>query len=331
MRGWDRPIESMVGWLSMPRNSLTVAVPTCNGGAHLAEALRGIRAQEGVAFDLLICDDRSDDDTLAVVRAEAGDRVRVVVNPQRLGLAGNWNRCAALCRTPLVTIFHQDDLMHPGHLAAHATALLADDSLGMACSAAGVVDSAGCEVPATVVGRGNLGPTDRVFAAGAFVAELAAGNPVRCSAVTLRASALAEVGGFDPGLRYVVDWDCWLRIARLRGVAWLAKPTVSVRWHAASETHRFKGGIADIDETAALLDDLYRRVDPSLPDARHLRRRADRMLSRAFLNRAYDAACAGDRRLSLSCLRRAFAAWPGIVGTIAADPRLLGRLMVGAR
>jgi len=310
---------------------LTVAIPTCNGAAHLAEALRGILAQEGAAFDLLLCDDRSDDNTLAVVRAEAGDRARVVVNPERLGLAGNWNRCAELSRTPLVAIFHQDDLMHPGHLAAHAAALLADDTLGMACSAAGVIDSAGCEVAANVVGRGDLGPADRVFAPGAFVAELAAGNPVRCSAVTLRKSALEEVGGFDPGLRYVVDWDCWLRISRRRGVAWLAKPTVSARWHAASETHRFTGGVTDLDETAALVDEVFRADGPSLPDPRRLRRRADRMLARAFLNRAYDAACAGDRRLSRSCLRRAFAIWPGIIGRIGADPRLLGRLILGAR
>src|SRR3954470_6730550 len=59
---------------------LTVAIPTYNGARHLADALRGILAQEGVAFDLLISDDRSDDDTLAIVRDVAGDRARVLVN-----------------------------------------------------------------------------------------------------------------------------------------------------------------------------------------------------------------------------------------------------------
>ena len=42
---------------------LTVAVPTCNGAAHLAETLRSILTQEGPAFDLVISDDRSDDQT----------------------------------------------------------------------------------------------------------------------------------------------------------------------------------------------------------------------------------------------------------------------------
>src|SRR3954471_3856314 len=91
--------------------ALTVAVPTYNGARHLGDALRGILAQEGVAFDLLVCDDRSDDETLEVVRSVAGDRARVSVSSERLGLAGNWNRCVALSRTPLVAVFHQDDLM----------------------------------------------------------------------------------------------------------------------------------------------------------------------------------------------------------------------------
>ena len=317
----------------MPRYPppLTVAIPTCNGRAHLAVALRGILAQEGVPFDLLICDDRSDDDTLEVLKNTAGDRAKVVVNAERLGLAGNWNRCAELARTPLVAIFHQDDVMHPGHLGAHTAALLADDALGMACGAADVIDATGNPVPEGVVGRGGIGPVDRSFAPGAFVAELAAGNPLRCSAVTLRATALAEVGGFDPSYRYAVDWDCWLRIARRRGVAWLANPTVSVRWHPASETHTFKKGTADLDEAVRLLGDLYRVDGGGLEDKSRLRREADRRLSRAFLNRAYDAAGAGDRRLCRACLRKAFALWPGIVGTIAADPRLLGRLMLGRR
>ena len=110
--------EILPAWPASPTSPiLTVAVPTCNGARHLAEALRSILAQEGVAFELLVSDDRSDDDTLEVVRAAAGDRVRIEVNSERLGLAGNWNRCVALARTPLVAIFHQDDVMLPGHLA----------------------------------------------------------------------------------------------------------------------------------------------------------------------------------------------------------------------
>ena len=53
----------------------------------------------------------------ALVRALAGERARIVINDERLGLAGNWNQCMALSQTPWVNIFHQDDVMLPGHLS----------------------------------------------------------------------------------------------------------------------------------------------------------------------------------------------------------------------
>jgi glycosyltransferase involved in cell wall biosynthesis len=284
---------------------LTIAIPTCNGARHLAAALRGVLAQEGVAFELLICDDRSDDDTLAVVRAEAGDRARVVVNGERLGLAGNWNRCVALAEAPLVAVFHQDDVMRPGHLAAHAAAFAAEPRLGLAWSAAELVDDVGRVVAGTAIERGGLDAADRTYPPGALLRELAVGNPVRCSAVTVRGATHAEAGGFDPSYRYALDWDFWIRVARRRPVAWLARP-----------------GTTDLDEQGRLLADLYSRDGAAWPDARRLRRTADRRLARAFLNRAHEALRGGDPPLARRCLARAVALAPRILGTIARDPRL---------
>jgi glycosyltransferase involved in cell wall biosynthesis len=301
---------------------LTVAIPTFNGARHLADTLRSIVVQTGPAFDLLIADDRSEDETLFVARAEAGDRARVVVNSERLGLAGNWNQCVTLSRTPLVAVFHQDDIMRPGHLAAHIGVFAADPRLGLVASAAEVIDDEGRPVPRSVVERGGLGPLDRVFEAGAAVAEMAHENPFRCSAVTLRAEAHADIGGFDPSYRYVVDWDAWLRIARRWSLAWLSRPTVAIRWHPASETHRFKTGTADLDETARLVEAVFTQDGPRWPEAARLRRAADRRLARAFLNRAHEALKAGDATLARRVLKRALSLDKRLVGTIAADPRL---------
>jgi GT2 family glycosyltransferase len=303
-------------------SSLTVAIPTCNGAAHLAETLRSILVQQGIAFELIVSDDRSDDETLDVVRAVAADRARIEGNSERLGLAGNWNRCVELSRTPLVSVFHQDDVMEPGHLAAHAQALAGDDSIGLAASATEVIDEQGEPVPASEVGRGGLGPADRVYQAGELAAAMVCGNPLRCSAVTLRRAAFAEVGGFDPSYRYVLDWDFWLRVSRRWKVAWLARPSVRVRWHPASETHRFRTGTADLDETSRLLEQLFDRDLRDRPDVDPLRRAATGRLARAWLNRAHDALRAGSTELARAALLRGLRQSPALVGTILRDPRL---------
>jgi glycosyltransferase involved in cell wall biosynthesis len=306
----------------IPARQFTVAIPTFNGVAHLPAALESILSQHDIPFDLIVSDDRSDDGTIDLVRATAGDRARVSINSERLGLAGNWNRCVALAATPFVAVFHQDDVMMPGHLAAHLRALEADDSIGLAASASTVIDERSEPVPEAVVERGGLGPLDRVLGPGELAAAMAAGNPLRCSAVTLRASAHAGAGGFDPAYRYVVDWEFWLRLSRKWKIAWLSRPTVAIRWHRASETHQFKAGTADLDESLMILDQLVAIDWNDRPDQAQLRQSARSRLARAFLARAHDALLAGRSDLARDALRRGIQCSPRLIATILSDPRL---------
>ncbi len=303
-------------------NPITVAVPTYNGAAHIGPAIASVLAQEGVDFDLIVVDDRSGDGTLDVVRSIAGDRARIETNSEQLGLAGNWNRCARLCQTPLLSIFHQDDVMLAGHLRAHATGLESDDRLGLVASAVAMIDAQGRPIPPTVIEPGGLGAVDRVFRPGGLAATMITGNPLRCSAVSLRIDAHDDVQGFDPRYHYVVDWDFWLRLSRKWRVAWLAKPTVTVRWHEASETRRFKLGTDDLDETTVLMDELLRDDLGGERDHESLRQSARKRLARAYLNRAWEAHKDGRRDLVKTSLRKGFEQSPRILAMIASDPRL---------
>ena len=312
-----------------PPASLTVAIPTYRGARHVGAALRSILDQGGVRFNLLVVDDRSGDDTLDRVREAAGDRARIAVNPERLGLAGNWDRCVALATTPLVAIFHQDDLMRPGHLAAHVAAFASGRASGaepgLVASNAGVVDADGRALGPRIVDPGGLGPADRTYLPGEALADLADHNPLRCSAVTIRSEAHAAVGGFDPSYRYVVDWDFWLRVAARYRVQWLGATSVDVRWHASSETHTFRSTLDDLDETTRLLDVLAARHPLLLEQRPH----ADRRLARAYLNRAYEAAKAGRPGLGRRALSRAWRLDRGTIRKILFDPRLMARLTLG--
>jgi len=306
----------------VPEPPLTVAIPTYNGAAHLAETLPSILAQDGIIFELIVSDDRSDDTTLEVVRARAGERARIDAHRERLGLAGNWNHCASLCHTPFLTIFHQDDVMMPGHLQAHVAALAADDRIGLVASASEVIDENGRRVAPSVVQAGGLGPIDRILEPGSLAAEMSLGNPLRCSAVSMRLEAWTDAGGFDASYRYVIDWDFWLRVSRKWRLSWLATPTVQIRWHPGSETSRLRTGTADLDETERLLERLFAVDLSDRADAPRLRRAAEDGLGRAFLNRAYDALHAGRAELARQCLRRATRLSRRVIATMLADPRL---------
>ncbi len=308
--------------LNLDSAQITVALPTCNGARHLAETLHSVLTQ-GSDVSFILCDDRSDDDTVAMARNLAGDRLRIEVNSERLGLAGNWNLCLMLAETPLVAIVHQDDVLRSGHLESHRRAFTQNTNVGLIASATSTIDELGREVPHNVVDRGGIGPVDRVFSPNEAVKALAEFNPLRCSAVTIAKSAFETLGGFDSTYRYVVDWEYWLRAARHFNVVWLAEPSVDVRWHKASETHRFATGTLDLDETARLQKTIF---ETDWPDVNAIRRSANRRLARAFLNRAYMASKAGDAVLARVALKRAISLRPSIVGQILLDPRLAARL-----
>ncbi len=312
----------------MVDRSWTIAVPLFNGARHLRATLTSIRDQAQSHFDWIIVDDRSTDGSVDLAREVVGDSARVEVNGERLGLARNWGRCVDLCMTRHLAIVHQDDLLRPDHLTTHERAFQHHPDLGMAISAVNVINEEGQTIPNRLVEAGGFGTEDRTFPPGAFLDELAVGNPVRCSAVALAVKAIREVGGFDPGFCYVVDWDAWIKIARRFAVAWLAHPTVLVRWHDASETHRFKTGTEDIDEQERLLRALHdsdtMRFGPSV------RRSANRRLARAFLNRAYEAARSNDPDLSRACVARSFRLGPGTFAKGLLDPRLVWRLVKAA-
>jgi len=304
---------------------LTVALPTCNGSRHLREALAGLKLQGEVDFDATVCDDRSDDDTVAIARDELGDRGRIFINPERLGLAGNWNRCVDRSRTEWVAIFHQDDVMRPGHLARHLGLIASapSEDVGLVAGDVAMIDEEGNEIPRRYVDPGGL-RGKRQSASGTdfppgWSRLLATSNPFRCSAVTTRKAAHAAVGGFDPSYHYAVDWDFWARVSVDWGLIWGGGPsTVAMRWHPASETHRFKTGTIDLDEQIRLLHALHE----SLGLGHSARTRADRRLARAFLNRAHVALKGGDSELARECLGRAMKISPRVLGWLASDPRL---------
>lgn len=100
----------------MTAPTISVCVPTYNGSAYLAETLASISAQTFDDLEILIVDDGSSDDTLAIAEwfATTERRARVVRNAERAGSsAKNANKCLDHARGEWIKFIFQDDLMAP--------------------------------------------------------------------------------------------------------------------------------------------------------------------------------------------------------------------------
>ena len=223
----------------MGESVTTFAIPCWQAGANLRPLLESLLAQTRQDFELVLVDDASTDGSAEQAREIAGERIRIHRNPERLGLARNWNRCAGLVTTPLFCLAHMDDVYYPEYHARMAAALEQAPSAGMAHCRAEVLDGEGQAVDSPAerykdkMWRETVG-ADRA----STYAALYRGNFVNCPSVLYRTEAWAKAGPFDEAMSFALDWRMHFSML-LAGfdAAGVPDPLIGYRRHATNATH----------------------------------------------------------------------------------------------
>jgi glycosyltransferase involved in cell wall biosynthesis len=118
---------------------VSVALCTYNGGRFLAEQLESIAAQTRAVDEIILCDDGSTDDTLAIA-ARSPLPIRVMRNETRLGVTKNFEKAISNCTGDVIFLCDQDDRWMPGKVEA-LLKHLEPSGVGLAFSNAQVVDA----------------------------------------------------------------------------------------------------------------------------------------------------------------------------------------------
>jgi hypothetical protein len=284
---------------------ISVGIPTCNPGRYLTPALDSVLSQVGVDLDVWIVDDASEEALAPLVQATADPRLHFHRNGRRLGLPANWNRCLEFASSPYVIIFHQDDVLLPGGLAAEAEILDQNAGVGMVFSDIEVVDPAGC-----VVGghwSRALPKEDTIFEGRSFISlMLGEANLVPCPTVLARTEVYHRMGVFDTRLGYAPDFEMWLRIATEWDVAYRTRPTVQLRRHIGQESRHYMGRPAEIDEMSHAVHIFFQGRGSHVPGAALLYDRAIAHLTEWSGRMARDALRRLAPVLAISIARRWF-------------------------
>lgn len=122
---------------------ISVALCTCDGARYLDDLLESLESQTFGANELIASDDASLDDTAAKLEAYAGHAactVKLLRNPQRLGVSGNFNQAIMACGEDCISLCDQDDVWLPGKLAKLAAAMAEHQDAVAVFSDALVVD-----------------------------------------------------------------------------------------------------------------------------------------------------------------------------------------------
>src|SRR5215475_4246845 len=97
---------------------ITIAVTVFNRRQFLKQAIASALEQTMPARVIVVEDCGPDPEMETFVRQQFGERIGYLRNPKRRGLFGNWNACLDYCRTPWISILHDDDYVAPGFIEA---------------------------------------------------------------------------------------------------------------------------------------------------------------------------------------------------------------------
>ncbi|MCU0561375.1 MAG: glycosyltransferase [Desulfobacterales bacterium] len=181
--------------------AVSVIIPTYNRAWCLRQAVDSVLSQEYKAFEVIVVDDGSTDDTPRLLAEYAG-RITVLRQANR-GVSAARNAGIAAARAELIAFLDSDDLWLPaklacqtGFFASHPEALI-------------------CQTEELWVRNGRrVNPGKRHRKRGGMIfepsLELCLVSP---SAVMARRELFDRVGCFDEALPACEDYDLWLRVA----------------------------------------------------------------------------------------------------------------------
>jgi hypothetical protein len=212
---------------------------TYEGARFICAQLDSIAAQTRPPDELVVCDDRSTDETVQIVErfaAGATFPVRLHVNERNLGSTKNFERAISLCDGDLVALCDQDDVWLPRKLARLEEEFARRPRAALVFSDAEVADESarptGRRLWESVrIGGEELGR----LRAGKGLGELLSGATVTGATAALRADLRRLVLPIPEGLPLIHDAWIALLAACVAEVWPVEEPLVLYRRHAGQQ------------------------------------------------------------------------------------------------
>lgn len=209
---------------------VSIGIPSYNHGRFLGAAIESALAQTHRPIEIVIVDDGSSDNSLAIAhRYEATHSgvIRVLTHPggHNRGGGATANLSLAESRGEFFCGLPSDDLLAPTKIERQVALLARRPEVGLVYSYAAFVDAAGRPIP----GGGRYG-IDKTRGPRPFVEHVIESNPVPAMTALVRTRCIDRVGRLRENLLYA-DWDWWTRLAAHFPVAFMAEHTASYRLH----------------------------------------------------------------------------------------------------
>lgn len=236
---------------------ISIVLPTYNRERFLPAAINAILAQTETDYELIVVNDHSPDNTIAVVNEyiKKDSRIRLITNEVNKKLPASLNEGFRHARGKYLTWTSDDNLYHSHALQMMAGYLDAHQGTDMVVMNSAMLD----ENDAPVFETYDYAHQYKHERNAAYLASV---NNVNAAFMYTRRIA-AEVGEYNVDTFCAEDYDYWIRIALKGKVDYTDDIVYTYRLHSASLTETEKGTIIPITQKIidkyadALLDKYY--------------------------------------------------------------------------
>jgi len=188
--------------------SVTIVTPSFNQARFLEATIQSVLTQNYPNLEYIIVDGGSSDGSVEVIERYA-DRLAWWVSEPDAGQTEAINKGFAHATGEILAWLNSDDTYEPGAVAQAAAFLAANLQVGLVYGDANFIDAEG-----RVIGRFAARQTDlkRLRRGGVYIPQQAA---------FWRADLWRQVGPLDPSFYFAMDYDLWVRLARVSELRYL--------------------------------------------------------------------------------------------------------------
>ena len=209
----------------MNKPLISIVTPSFNQARYIDATIRSVLDQDYPAIEYIIVDGGSADGSVDIIQSHA-DRLAWWVSEKDNGQTDALNKGFARAKGEILAWINSDDTYQPGALAAAAKYLQENPQIGLVYADANFIDQNGQQI-----GRFPAAQTDYQRLRQGYV-------HIPQQSAFFRADLWRQVGPLDPDFYFAMDYDLWVRLAKIAPLAYLPGQTwANFRLHSGGKTY----------------------------------------------------------------------------------------------